>query len=140
MAVPQSRKLKIITFTLAGTQFQCQLKSWTMNNNTEDGEKFYTYCGVGAEGEFREEAEPDYSLDLTFFADWRLNGISDYLTANDQATVAFVLDHHPDIAGEFVRWSGNLKIKAPSVGGEARTTEMTETTLPCIGKPAYTRM
>lgn len=135
-----NRKLKIITFTLGGNQFQCQLQSWTMNNGTEDGERFYTFCGGGSEGEFREDAEPDYSLELTFFSDWKLNGVSDYLTANDQQTVAFQLDHHPDIPGEYVRWTGSVKIKAPSVGGEARTTEKTEVTLPVIGKPTYARV
>ena len=137
--LPFSRKLKVITFSLAGNQFECQLRDWKMNNNTPDGERFYTYCPPSG-GEFREDAEPDYALDLKFFSNWRLNGISDYLTVNDQVTVAFQLDHHPDIVREYVRWAGSLKIKAPSVGGEARSTEMTEVTLPVIGKPVYTRI
>jgi hypothetical protein len=140
MAVTQSRKLRILTLTLGGISFQCQLQKWKMNNNTEDGEKFYTYCGPGPEGEFREDAEPDYSLDMTFFSDWRSAGISDYLWSNDQVAVAFVVDHHPDIIGEHVKWTGNLKIKAPTVGGDARTTEITEITLPVIGKPTYARI
>lgn len=140
MAVPQSRKLKIVTFTLAGISFQCQLQKWKLNNNTEDGERFYTFCGGGPEGEFREDAEPDYALEMTFFSDWRSAGISDYLTVNDQLTVAFLLDHHPDIVGEHVKWTGSVKVKAPPVGGDARKTEMTEITLPVIGKPVYTRI
>lgn len=135
-----NRKLKIITFRLSGVDFQCQLQKWNLANNTEDGEKFYTFCGPGTEGEFREDAEPDYALELTFFSDWRSAGISDYLVLNDQVTVAFYLDHHPDIIGEHVRWTGSCKIKAPNVGGEARTTEMTEVTLPVIGKPTYARI
>jgi len=132
-----SRKLKIITFTLAGVPFQCQLQTWKLNNNTNDGDRFYTYC---VDGEFVEDAEPDYSLDLKFLADWTLSGVSDYLWTNDLQTVAFVLDHLPDIVGEHVRWSGNAKIKCPSVGGDVRTTEITETTLKCIGKPVYARL
>ncbi len=135
-----NRKLKIITFTLGGNSFQCQLNEWHMKNGTEDGEKFYTFCGPGTEGEFREDAEPDFSLELKFFADWHLNGISDYLWLNDQLTVAFVLDHHPDLIGEHVRWAGSCKIKAPDVGGPARTTERTDITIPVIGKPAYSRI
>jgi len=130
----QNRKLKLITFTLGGNSFECQVKQWNIANNSDDGEKLYAFC---PDGEFREEAEPDYALELTFFSDWRSNGVSDYITVNDQQTVAFVLDHHPDIPAEHVRWSGNCKLKAPSVGGEARTTEMTETTAPIIGKPTY---
>lgn len=128
------RKLKIVTFTLGGNDFACQVKTWRMLNNTDDGEKMYAFC---PDGEFREDAEPDYALELSFYADWRSNGVSDYLTVNDQATVAFILDHYPDIPAEHVRWSGNAKIKAPSAGGEARTTEMSDVTLPVIGKPTY---
>jgi hypothetical protein len=136
MADQHSRKLKIITFTIDSIAFECQLTSWKMNNNTEDGEKLFTFC---PDGETREEADPDWALDLKFLADWRLDGISDFLTLHDQETAAFVLDHLPDIVGEHVRWAGDLKIKAPSVGGDVRTTELTEVTLPCIGKPVYSR-
>ena len=132
-----NRKLKLIEFSLDGERFECQVNKWNIANNTEDGEKFYVFC---PDGEFREEAEPDYALELTFFADWRSDGVSDFLTANDQQTVAFQLDHHPDIVGEHVRWAGSVKLKAPNVGGDARTTEMTETTLQIIGKPVYTHL
>lgn len=131
-----SRKLKTITFTLAGASFECQVKSWNIANNTGDGERMYGFC---PDGEFIEDAEPEYALELEFFADWRGDGISDYLTSNDQETVAFQLDHHPDDAGEHVRWVGDCKIKAPSVGGDARKTEMTSAKFQCIGKPAYSR-
>ncbi len=137
---PISRKLKTLTFRLNGLDFQCQLKDWKLNNNTPDGERFYTYCGPGADGEMREEAEPDYALELKFFADFRVGGISDFLYANDNATATYYIDHHPDLIGEHVRWTGTCKIKAPPVGGEARTTEMTEITLPVFGKPVYTRI
>lgn len=131
-----NRKLKVIELQIGAVEYQCQLKTWTMANNTEDGEKLYSYC---PDGEDREEAEPDYALELEFFADWRTNGISDWLTLHDQENAAFVLDHHPDIPAEHVRWSGTLRVKAPPVGGETRTTEMTSVTLQIIGKPVYSR-
>ena len=129
-----SLKLKVITFTLAGVSFECQVKTWKMVNNSGDGERMYTFC---VDGEFVEDTEPDYSLELTFFSDWRSNGVSDFLVVNDLATVAFVLDHHPDVALEHVRWSGSCKVKAPDVGGDVRTTEITEAKMQCIGKPTY---
>lgn len=134
------RKLKTLTFTMDGTEFQCQIRTWRVVNNTEDGEKFYTFCGPDEDGEFREDAEPDYALELGFFDDWQLNGISDFLTQNNNQVVAFQIDHHPDIPGEHVRRSGQVKLKAPSMGGEARTTESNEITLPIIGEPEYTRV
>ena len=136
-----NRKIKIVTFSLGPTgsadNFECQIQSWNIENNSDDGERYYAQC---PDGEFREEAEPDYALALTFFSDWQLDGISDYLWANDGETVSFSLDHHPDVAGEHVRWTGQVKIKAPNVGGESRTTEMTEVTLPIVGKPVYSRV
>lgn len=136
-----TRKIKIVTFSFGPTgtaePFECQIQNWNVENNTEDGERYYAQC---PDGEFREEAEPDYALSLTFFADWQLDGISDYLWTNDGQEVAFTLDHHPDVVGEHVRWTGTVKIKAPNVGGEGRTTEMTEVTLPIKGKPVYSRV
>ncbi|GEL17688.1 hypothetical protein [Pseudonocardia asaccharolytica] len=134
--VAHNRKLKQITFDLGGVEYQCQVVSWQMVNNSEDGEKRYTYC---PDGEFREETDPDWSLELTFYSDWRSGGISDFLTLQDGQDVAFQLDHHPDIPAEHVRWTGTVTVKAPSVGGEVRTTEQTEVTLPCVGKPVYSR-
>lgn len=136
MADQHSRKLKIITFTIGSIAFECQLTSWKLNNNTPDGEKLFTYC---PNGETREEGDDDYSLELKFLSDWRLDGISDFLVTHDKEIAAFVLDHLPDIVGEHVRWSGDLYVKAPPVGGDIRTTERTEITLQCIGKPAYSR-
>lgn len=135
------RKIKLVEFSL-GTDptdiaFECQLSAWNIVNNTEDGEKLYTLCPTG---EDTEETDPDYALELTFFADWREDGISDFLWANDGDTVAFVLHHHPDIPAEHVTWTGSVKIKAPNVGGEARENETTEVTLQCIGKPVYDRV
>lgn len=133
---PHHRKLKLIEFELDGNSFECQVQSWEMTNNTGDGDRHYTFC---PDGEFFDEADPEYALDLTFFADWRSDGISDFLTQHDQEVVDFTLDHHPDIPAEHVRWAGKCKLRAPNVGGEARETEMTEVTLQVIGKPVYSR-
>lgn len=136
MAPTHNRRLKQIELGLDIDQFECQVQTWQIVNNTEDGDKMYAQC---PEGEFREETDDDYALELTFFADWRSGGISDWLWDHDRQTVPFQLDHHPDVPGEHVRWTGEVLIKAPSVGGEARTTEMTEITLQVVGKPTKTR-
>lgn len=131
-----NRRIKLIEFSVDGTQFECQVRSWNLANNTDDGDVMYTLC---PDGEFREDTDPDFSLELTAFADWRSDGISDFLWSHDGETLDFQLDHHPDIPAEHVRWTGQVKVKAPNVGGEARATEQTEITLPVIGKPTYTR-
>lgn len=131
------RRLKVITLDLGGQAFACQVKSWTMTNNSPDGAKLYSFCPTGTDV---EEVDGDWALDVTFFSDWTLNGVSDWLFANNETNVTFQLDHHPDIALEHVRWSGTLRVKAPSVGGEARVTEETNVTLQIVGVPVYARI
>ena len=132
-----NRKLTQITFSLDGTEYQAQVKSWTLNNNTDDAEIFYVF---EPGEEFAEEADASWSLDLTMYADWRAGGIGDFLMSHDETDVAVVLDHHPDIVGEHVRWSGTVHLKAPNVGGDVRTTEEIDTTLTFVGKPTYARI
>lgn len=140
MADPHSRKIKFSQLGFDGEQFECSLERWKLTNNTEDGEKQYVQCpGDDGTGEFREEAEPDWVLELRFNADWRVNGISDWLQVHNGETVDFQLDHLYDVVGEHVRWTGRTKIKAPGAGGDVRTTEKSEITLPVIGEPTYSR-
>lgn len=132
-----NRKLKKITFDLDGTEYQKQISSWTLNNNTGDPEIFYVF---EPGEEFAEAADDDWSLDVTFYADWTADGLSDFLMAHDNEDVPFTLDHHPDIPGEHVRWSGIVHIKAGGAGGDANATESTSTTFACVGKPVYSRV
>lgn len=131
-----NRKIKVITFDLGGTTFQCQISNFQFVNNTEDGQKIYSMC---PDGEAIEETDPDWALTLTFWSDWRVNGISDFLMENDGEDVAFELEHHPDIPAEHTIWTGTLRVKAPNVGGEVKTTETQEANFQIIGKPTYAR-
>lgn len=132
------RKLRVAGLTLDGIPFQEQCRIINLVNNTDDPEIFYTFGGDGSS--FAEAAEPSWTLELTAYADWRANGISDWLTAHDGETVGFVADMQPDIVGEHTRRTGSVIIKAPSVGGEIRTNEETVTSLAVIGKPTYARI
>lgn len=140
----QTRKLKTLLLTLGGIQFRQRVSAWTLQNNTDDGDKLYVYADPdtdpdGAEAEFREITEPNWALQFTVFSDWTADGVSDYLMAHDGEVVAFQIDHHKDLAGEYVQIAGNLKIKAPNIGGDVRTTEAQQVTLQIIGKPSYVR-
>lgn len=132
-----NRKLTTLVFNLGGTEYQAQLSSWTLNNNTKDATVFYVFSPGD---EFAEPADPDWSMDVTFYADWRQDGIADFLMAHNEEDVAFTLDHHPDLPGEHVRWTGTFHLKAPSVGGDIRTTEAIKTTLTCVGVPVYSHL
>ena len=132
----KNRKLRTLTLDIGGAQYQAQVTSFKLTNNTDDSEITYTF--VPGE-EFADNPDPDWSLSVTFVSDWTVSGISTYLTQHDGETVTFTLDLHPDVPGERGRWAGQLSIKAPDVGGDVRTTEKTEVEFKCVGKPVYTR-
>jgi hypothetical protein len=136
MSATHSRRLKLIEFTIDGTSFECQVQSWKLDPGIDDGDRMYSFCPDGA---FIEETDPEPTLELKFFADWRSAGISRFLWDHSGEEAAFVLDHHPDIPAEHVTWSGDLVVKAPPVGGEARETEFTEVTLQCVAMPVFTK-
>jgi hypothetical protein len=132
-----NRKLKRIVFNIDGTEYQKQVSSWTLNNNTDDPEIFYVF---EPGEEFAESAADSWSLDVSFYADWTADGISDFMMAHDGEDVPFTLDHHPDLPGEHVRWTGILHVKAGGAGGDANATETQDTTFQLVGKPAYSRV
>jgi hypothetical protein len=136
--VVANRKLMVAVFELDGTAFQNQLRRILLNNETDDPEQFHTYGGEGES--FAEAADDSYTLELEMYADWRSNGISDFLTVRDGQTVPFSISWHPNIVGENIRRTGNVLVKAPNMGGEIRTTETTEVTMTVIGKPTYERI
>lgn len=140
MAIHQ-RRLKILTFTIGGLSFDSQVTSWKLSYGIKTGTRIYTFSSAGeGSNAFIEETDGEASLQVKGLADFTSGGVSDYLIANSMVSAAFVLDHHPDIVGEHVRWSGNLQIQAPDSGGDARTTEMFDLTMPIIGIPVYARI
>ena len=132
--VAQNRKLKQIVLDVGGTEFQAQLRQWNLNDNTSDPETFFVF---EPGEEFVEQPDPSYSLECTFYSDWRVNGVSDWLWTHRGETVTFQLTHHPDIPAEAKIFSGQLLVKAPSVGGEVRTTEESSVTFPIVGDIVY---
>lgn len=126
---PLARKLKIVTLDIGGENFEVQLKEWKLADETDEAEKGYTFA---PDGEYVEEADELWNLEMIFLSDWRVNGVSDYFAQHHNQVVPFQLDHRPDVPAERVRWVGNMRIRHPSVGGEARTTELTEITVPLI--------
>lgn len=134
---PQHKQLKLITLTVAGQSWEGQIRRWELDPGEQDGDQAYTFSPDGA---FTEDTTPEPTLLLEFYADWRANGISDYLWTHRGETAVFVLDHNPDDAASHVRWTGSIVLKAPTAGGEARTNEVGEVTFQCQGMPTYTHV
>lgn len=131
-----NRKLSNLILDIGGNEFQIQCRRAEIVNNTDDAEFFPTFAPNGG---FIEGAESAFALEAEFYSDWRSAGVSDWLWDHDGETVPFELHHHPDIPAEHVIFNGEVLIKAPNVGGEVRTTEVTSATLTCNGKPVKTR-
>jgi hypothetical protein len=132
-----NRQLKVIEFTLDDVNYECQIVNWTFDPAIPDASRVETFC---PDGVVLEEGTAEPTLQLTFLSDWREGGISDVLTEHSGEDADFVLDHHPDISAEHVRWTGSVRLKAPPVGGEKNTGERTEITLQCLATPVYTRV
>ncbi len=137
--VAHNRRLKTITLEVDGVDVECQVTSWKLNPpQNVVGDKVYTFC---PDGEFREETDPeDWTLDLSWVSDWRVGGLNRLLLAESGNVLAFTLRHHPTTTGEAVEFTGSIYAQAPPIGGDARTTEMSEVTLLGVGTfptPSY---
>ena len=131
-----TRKLKSLTFTLDGEEYNCQLVDCQLNNNTGEPTKTSTYC---PDGQVAEDPDPDWQMVLDFFADWTAGGISDYLRTHGGEVVDFQLDWHEDSATWHTRETGQVKLRSPSRGGAAGATERQQLTLAVLDEPVYTR-
>lgn len=144
MATPKSRKLKVITLTVGGTNVEHQLKTWKLTNNTKTGDTTYVFGGNSLDptlpGSIVEDTDDDWTFDGQFLADWASGGISDFVFQHNGETVACVLDHHINEVGEHVRFSFSVKILASTVGGDANTTETTDVSWKIAGAPVMTRI
>lgn len=137
---PKHKRLKTLTFELNGVFYETQVRSWRVVNNTEDGERVFTFAStVDGDNEFFEDADPAYALELTFLADWTVGGISDVLMTLDGQVVDFTATNHPDDPAWAHSRTGKCKVKAPTEGGEVRGREEQTVTFPCQGKPDYIR-
>lgn len=132
-------KLKKANMTFGANDFSVQLQTVTLDPGAQDGEYLYSYGG-DEEGVYVEDTDYEPTMELVFYADWRANGVSEYFWNHAGETVDFVLDHHPYDPTLHVQFTGKVKIQPAPVGGEVRTSEMTEITLQCVGLPVMTRV
>lgn len=131
-------QLKYVSLDIGGNEFRAAIQTWRLVDNTEDPEKIYSY-GPDGQNEDTEEEVADWALELTFYSDWRTPvGLNHYLWTNAGQEVAYTIGHHLGTTGEDPEFSGTVKLKRTSVGGQVRTTELTELTLPIVGVPDYT--
>jgi hypothetical protein len=87
-----------------------------------------------------EQTDPEATLGLKFYDDWRDGGISDFLWSTVPNTVVpFQLDHHQDIALEHIQITGSLVVLPHPIGGDARANETGEMTFGVLAGYNYDR-
>jgi hypothetical protein len=119
--------------TIGGVDYSTQITDWTMDPGVQDGAQVFTFSSAGeGHNSIIEDTDGKPVLSLTWLSNWTSGGFDDYLWLNNNTTANFVLDHHPDIVGEHVQWTGQLKIVATPVGGKARDTETTTQKFQCF--------
>lgn len=136
MGALTARRLKLLNLTIGTVSVECQLSSWTLDPGIQDGDRLYSYCPDGV-AIAETDAEP--TLQVKTYSKWVVGGFEDFLWTNRGVAANFQLDHHPDITGEHVRWTGQVLVQPAPVGGDRGDQEMTEITLMCIGDPVFSR-
>lgn len=130
--------MKYVSLDIGGNEFRAQITDWKLTDQTDDGDSIYTY-GPDGQNEDTEEPTDQWNLELKFYADYRTpTGLNHYLWTNAGQTAAYTIHHNLGTDGSDPEFSGEVKLKRPSVGGEVRTKELTELTLPVLGVPDYT--
>jgi hypothetical protein len=139
---PHYRRVKTISFMMNSVEYSTQISDWKVSAGIKTGNRIYTQSVAGeGHNSLIEETDGVPVLTLTFLADWTAGGISDYLWQHNMTVVTYTLDHHPDIVGEHIQFSGTVQLQAPDTGAIARTSESQTVNLPIIGAiPTYARI
>jgi len=129
--------MKYVSLDIGGNEFRAQIKTWKLTDDTDDPDSIYTF-GADGQNEDTEEPNPKWNLELEFYADWRApTGLNHYLWSNPGQVAAYTIHHNLGTDGSDPVFSGEVKLKRTPVGGEVRTKELTELTLPVVGEPDY---
>lgn len=118
-----------------GGEFQCQITSVALTPSPVTETRQATLCRSESDG-----VKPSkWALELEFFQDWIADpdsGLSWFLYDNDGKDVAFSVsytDADPPVA------TGTCSIQAGAFLGAASGSLMATVSLPCQGKPVFTR-
>lgn len=132
------RRYKTAIITIGGaTDYSCQVMATKPTNNTDDGDKFFTFCADGT-GEGREETDDDWSVDMKWKSDWTPSGLNRYVELHAGETVELSINFDNDVTDWDRTWTGDVVLKSPGDGGDARAPQESEVTWTYIGKPDLT--
>jgi len=101
-----------------------------------------TYQTLCADGSFSEPGRSSYALHITAAQDWGPTGLARVLWENEGLAAEFRYQAHgSDVAGADAPsdttpgMMGEVRLIAPTYGGEADTFAELDVTLPCTSKP-----
>lgn len=117
-------------------QFNCDVHLAEVLSEPGDTVEYQTLCPSGS---FSSVGKTTYALHLVAAQDWSTTGLARFLWDNDGAMAEFQYQPHgaaviPPTPAQ-PGMSGNVRLIAPTMGGEADTYAELEVTLPCSAKP-----
>jgi hypothetical protein len=137
---PHQRRITTISLSVDGTDFSTQIQTFNFDPGVKVGTQQFTLSSAGeGHNAFYEDTDPEATLEIKGYEDWRSDGLSDFIYSNVNAVVDFVLEQNPDVSAEHTLISGSLKIIPHVTGGDARTTAMLDATFPVFPGYSYTR-
>ena len=117
-------------------QFNCDVHTAEVVTEPGDTVDYQTLCPTGS---FSSQGKATYTLHLVAAQDWTPTGLARFLWDNDGALADFQYQAHgaavipPTVDAPGM--AGQVRLVAPSYGGEADTYAELDVELPCASRP-----
>jgi len=128
--------LKIRLGAAAGVEFNCDAHLAEVVTSPGDDVSYQTLC---PEGSFSNVGRSSYALHIVAAQDWTAEGLALFLWDHEGELATFEYQAHgattvPSAAAPGM--TGEIRLIAPSYGGEADTYAELDVTMPCTTKPS----
>jgi hypothetical protein len=128
-----SLTLKLVTGTAA--EFNCDAHTAEIVSNAGDTVEYVTLC---PDGSYSSPGRTTYALHIVAAQDWSSTGLARFLWENEGALATFTYQPHGadiDPSDTAPGMSGEVRLIAPNMGGEADTYAELDVEMPCSSKP-----
>jgi len=134
--------MRDVTLTLelvtGGTpvQYQCDVTTAEIVSTPGDEVTVSTLCSTGS---FSSVGKTTFALHVVALQRWAADGLAAFLWDNDGELATFQYQAHGEgvtPTADLPGMSGEVRLVAPSYGGEADQYAELDVTLPCTGKPS----
>jgi hypothetical protein len=131
-----SLTLKLVSGGATRTEFNCDVHTAEVLAAAGDVVEYRTLC---PDGTFSSVSATSYSLHIVAAQDWSAGGLARFLFENDGALAEFQYQPHGATlippTDDFPGMTGEVRLIAPTMGGEADTYAELDVEMPCSTKP-----